>query len=360
MKLKITLAALAAALIIPATALGNTVSSSNLSCNQLDFAVSGFAGQVITLTWAANGVAFDTQTLKPLTGTGDVSTSPPDLSPYQGETVTVKGVWSGGSFTAMLLSAYCSNAAGPQGPPGPAGPKGATGSQGPSGPTGAAGADGAQGPAGDAGAQGSIGPTGATGLSGETGATGPRGTTGFTGAQGTSGLTGLTGKAGKNGKRGKAGKRGPSGRNGTNGTNGQNGTRGPQGPKGKNGTTKMVQVTITHKIPKVVHKTKHLTPAQQVAQAHGWDSAQMKAFWGILWKESSSTPGHVNLHAVNGTCPKCSYGAGQFLGGPTAYYKYGGNPNTVLGQLTATGAYIASRYGLPTVAYAHELQYHWY
>lgn len=357
MKLRITLAALAAVLIIPATALGNTVSSSSLSCNQLDFAASGFAGQVITLSWSANGVVFDTQTLKPLTGTGDVSTSPPDLSPYQGETVTVKGVWSGGSFTAMLLSAYCSNAAGPQGP---AGPKGPAGPQGPQGSPGANGAQGSQGPAGDAGAQGSVGLTGAAGLSGETGATGPRGTTGFTGAQGTSGLTGLTGKAGKNGKngkRGKAGKRGPyghNGKNGTNGSNGKNGVRGPQGPKGKNGTTKMVQVTITHKVPKAVHHA--LAPCQVVAREHHWDAAQMRDFQGVLFRESSSSCIHVNLHASNPP----SYGAAQFAGGAAMYYQYGGNPTTALGQLTAMGNYIAKRWGTPAAAYANELANHWY
>ena len=55
-----------------------------------------------------------------------------------------------------------------------------------------------------------------------------------------------------------------------------------------------------------------------------------------------------------------AYGIAQFINGPGEYYQYGGNPNTVAGQVIAFFNYIRQRYGNPSAAWAHELNYGWY
>jgi hypothetical protein len=55
-----------------------------------------------------------------------------------------------------------------------------------------------------------------------------------------------------------------------------------------------------------------------------------------------------------------AYGLAQFIQGPSEYYKYGGNPNTAVGQLTAMMNYIAKTYENPNNAWAHEIAYNWY
>jgi hypothetical protein len=55
-----------------------------------------------------------------------------------------------------------------------------------------------------------------------------------------------------------------------------------------------------------------------------------------------------------------AYGIAQFINGPSEYYQYGGNPNTVAGQVLAFFNYIRQRYGSPAGAWAHEMNYGWY
>ena len=55
-----------------------------------------------------------------------------------------------------------------------------------------------------------------------------------------------------------------------------------------------------------------------------------------------------------------AYGIAKFIQGPSEYAKYGGNVNTLSGQLTAMANYIAGRYGNPTNAWGHELSAGWY
>src|SRR5262249_53682419 len=138
------------ALAVPAVASAHYVTSSSLSCNQLDFSYSNFSTgrETITLTWYDGTQEFATQTVQTNGPSGNVTVSPPDLSAYQGDTITAKGTWTydgGGSFTASAI-AYCtSSQPGPvnsvvPGPPGPPGPQGPAGPQGPPGPSGSSGA----------------------------------------------------------------------------------------------------------------------------------------------------------------------------------------------------------------------------
>ena len=50
-----------------------------------------------------------------------------------------------------------------------------------------------------------------------------------------------------------------------------------------------------------------------------------------------------------------AYGIAQFINGPSEYYQYGGNPNTVAGQITAFVAYVKQRYGTFQAALAFHL-----
>ena len=55
-----------------------------------------------------------------------------------------------------------------------------------------------------------------------------------------------------------------------------------------------------------------------------------------------------------------AYGIAQFINGPSEYSEYGGNADTIAGQVEAMGNYIEQRYGTPSAALAHENSSHWY
>jgi hypothetical protein len=129
--------AITGTLAIPAVAAAHVITSSSLSCSQLDFSYDHFSSgrENVTLTWTAGTKVITTQTVQTNGPTGNITVSPPDLSAYQGDTITVTGTWTfdgGGSFTTSAI-VYCSS---PQGPPTP---NSARGSQGPPGPQGPAG-----------------------------------------------------------------------------------------------------------------------------------------------------------------------------------------------------------------------------
>ena len=134
------------ALALPAVASAHYIPSSSLSCNQLDFTYADFSSsqrETITLTWQVNGTTIKTQDVQTQGASGTISVSPPDLSAYQGDTVSVTGTWtydSGGSFGTSAVM-YCSSPQGPPGTPGAQGPPGPPGAsvQGAPGPEGAAG-----------------------------------------------------------------------------------------------------------------------------------------------------------------------------------------------------------------------------
>lgn len=88
--------------------------------------------------------------------------------------------------------------------------------------------------------------------------------------------------------------------------------------------------------------------AKKLAKKYGWDSGTQ---WDDFVKVENREAGW-NLHAKNPT--STAYGLAQFIDGPSEYYKYGGNPNTAQGQLTAMFAYIKERYGSPAKAWSNE------
>lgn len=55
-----------------------------------------------------------------------------------------------------------------------------------------------------------------------------------------------------------------------------------------------------------------------------------------------------------------AYGLAQFIDGPGEYAQYGGNVNTASGQITAMFNYIKQRYGNPSAAWSHEVNFGWY
>ncbi|MBV9716786.1 MAG: collagen-like protein [Solirubrobacterales bacterium] len=162
------IAAVFSVLALPSVAAAHSITSSSLSCNQLDIGYTGFdagAREPIELTWTLDGTTIRTQTVYTNGASNTITVSPPDVSADQGDTLGVTGTWSydgGGSFTDSAI-VYCSSPAGPQGPAGargPAGPQGPAGSQG---PTGGQGPGGGQGPAGVQGPSGPAGPQGPPG-----------------------------------------------------------------------------------------------------------------------------------------------------------------------------------------------------
>jgi hypothetical protein len=91
-----------------------------------------------------------------------------------------------------------------------------------------------------------------------------------------------------------------------------------------------------------------------IGQNKGWSKQQIDDwFYRLIPSESPGT-----ITAQNPTSP--AYGIAQFIDGPKEYYTYGGNPNTVQGQLIAMANYIAHRYGNPSVAWAFHQKHNWY
>lgn len=104
-----------------------------------------------------------------------------------------------------------------------------------------------------------------------------------------------------------------------------------------------------------IHGTGQVTPQllQQVGAPHGWSGQEIADWNQVISMESGGNP-----HAVNPSSGAA--GIAQFINGFSEYFTYGGNPNTVQGQLTAMANYIKQRYGSPSAALAHEQQFHWY
>jgi hypothetical protein len=92
---------------------------------------------------------------------------------------------------------------------------------------------------------------------------------------------------------------------------------------------------------------------QQLALKRGWSGDQWQALYNVEMAEAG-----FSLTAKNPGSG--AYGEAQFINGPSEYYTWGGNPFTAAGQATAMLNYIASRYGTPAAAWAHEQAFHWY
>lgn len=99
----------------------------------------------------------------------------------------------------------------------------------------------------------------------------------------------------------------------------------------------------------------------KIGAEHGWSGSQIDDWMEVIEKESGGNPNATNSSTQ-------AYGIGQFLdptgGGLAAnkqkYYQYGGNPNTVIGQLEGMANYIEDTYGTPSAALASENTRGWY
>lgn len=92
--------------------------------------------------------------------------------------------------------------------------------------------------------------------------------------------------------------------------------------------------------------------ARGLLGSYGWGNQ-----WGFVNAVAMRESGW-RMNAQNPTSP--AYGIAQFIKGPSEYYQWGGNPNTIAGQVTAFFNYIRGTYGSPARAWQHELNYGWY
>jgi hypothetical protein len=90
-----------------------------------------------------------------------------------------------------------------------------------------------------------------------------------------------------------------------------------------------------------------------IAAGKGWGASEVTAWLQVISRESGGNPTAKNPSSG-------AYGIAQFINGPGEYAQYGGDVNTVAGQLTAMANYIHQRYGTPSAAWAHEQQFGWY
>ena len=91
---------------------------------------------------------------------------------------------------------------------------------------------------------------------------------------------------------------------------------------------------------------------QQMAAVRGWSGGEWTALYQVEQREAG-----FNLNARNPSSG--AYGLAQFINGPGEYAQYGGNLSAA-GQITAMLNYISQRYGTPSNAWQHELQFGWY
>jgi murein DD-endopeptidase MepM/ murein hydrolase activator NlpD len=103
-----------------------------------------------------------------------------------------------------------------------------------------------------------------------------------------------------------------------------------------------------------VHPGTWFQVARQIAKRHGWSEAEVQAWYKVEQMEDGS----LSLTAKNPTSP--AYGLAQFISGPSEYYQYKGDPNTIVGQLTAMANYIAGRYTTPSGALAFHMTHPYY
>jgi hypothetical protein len=95
-------------------------------------------------------------------------------------------------------------------------------------------------------------------------------------------------------------------------------------------------------------------PVEAVARAlFPWAASQWPSFNAVEMREAG-----YNLTAQNPSSG--AYGVAQFINGPSEYFQWGGSPFTAAGQFTAMFNYIRSRYGVPSNAWAHEVNFGWY
>lgn len=92
---------------------------------------------------------------------------------------------------------------------------------------------------------------------------------------------------------------------------------------------------------------------QKTASSMGWNDQEVQAWQQVIARESGGNMTAQNPHSN-------AYGIAQFINGPGEYATYGGDVNTLSGQVTAMANYIRQRYGTPSNAWAHEQAVGWY
>lgn len=93
---------------------------------------------------------------------------------------------------------------------------------------------------------------------------------------------------------------------------------------------------------------------EKLSSEHGWGEADVQDWLNVIGAEDSTG----NLTIQNPSSG--AYGIAQFIDGPSEYAQYGGNADSLSGELTAMANYIQQRYETPVAAWAHEQEYHWY
>lgn len=99
------------------------------------------------------------------------------------------------------------------------------------------------------------------------------------------------------------------------------------------------------------------TEAQDIAMK----MAALIGWTGGLWTDLNNVAMRESGWSMTAQNPSSgAYGIAQFINGPSEYAQYGGNANTLSGQLIAFFNYIKDRYGNPAGAWQHELNFGWY
>lgn len=89
-----------------------------------------------------------------------------------------------------------------------------------------------------------------------------------------------------------------------------------------------------------------------LAKTKGWNQQQINDWLTIIQHESSGSTTVVNSIGAAGIGQFYSGTPGDISGSWAKYYTYGGDPNSLTGQLTGMMNYIADRYGDPSAAWA--------
>ncbi len=101
------------------------------------------------------------------------------------------------------------------------------------------------------------------------------------------------------------------------------------------------------------HGLVSMAALQAIGAQHGWSPQEIADWMNVIVSESNGTLTDTNPSSG-------AYGIAQFINGPGEYSQYGGNANTLEGQLTAMANYIAQRYGNPSAAWQFHLAHNWY
>lgn len=91
-----------------------------------------------------------------------------------------------------------------------------------------------------------------------------------------------------------------------------------------------------------------------ISQRMGWSTQEADVWFNnLIPSESNGTLTDTNSSSG-------AYGIAQGITGPSWYHAHGGDPNTVVGQLTAMANYIRQRYGTPSAAWSFHKKNNWY